>query len=534
MNYGRYKNHTVFLLILLGIFAVIFIPELMGFAILPDEFGYWYNAAKLIGFDWTRVEELGDYYSYGYSIILSPILLLIHDPVAAYRTALCVNLVLLLLSGYFLYILFDKDSYFCILYPPIVIYSFTTMSENSLFLAYTAALMFLKSYMRGGKRKDAVFFILLLLFLFTVHMRTFPLMIAGILLILEKEKERESKKGFGIFLVIFMAEVFCACLCAEAFFKSGIDYRGGLSGTGLYAILGKVKKIFSYEGGIGFLKSVIGTIYYIGTASVGIAYIGIYRIIKEVRQKNEVAYFILVSLIMEVAVSSIFLFTSKTQEAVIYGRYIDFLIPVLLCFGIKEVRENGINNKLLFSMAAVIGICTLVTALALRQYEDFDPLFALNVNYMRINGNAGLIITIGGIICIAALLLMRFVKKRAPAGGVLIAAAVCHIFFSCRDMTESNYVYGKENILLAQKIADEKDAGIIYIDDDGSNLIQVMQFYLREKPVRVVNDINDISSSEDHRLIITMKYDDINDELKDTFELFGESQSFCVWTDAVY
>ena len=51
-----------------GIFAII------GFSAFPDEFGYWSVAAAILGYDWSSITGLGPYYSYGYSVLLTPIL----------------------------------------------------------------------------------------------------------------------------------------------------------------------------------------------------------------------------------------------------------------------------------------------------------------------------------------------------------------------------------------------------------------------------------------------------------------------------
>ena len=62
------------------------IQKIYGFSIYPDEFGYWASAAQMLGWDWTDTVALGSYYSYGYSLLLAPILWIFRDSVAAYET----------------------------------------------------------------------------------------------------------------------------------------------------------------------------------------------------------------------------------------------------------------------------------------------------------------------------------------------------------------------------------------------------------------------------------------------------------------
>ena len=70
------------------------IHKIFGFSLYPDEFGYWASAARWVGYDWSEVASIGSYYSFGYSMILTPILKLCRDGVLAYRVAVTVNMLM--------------------------------------------------------------------------------------------------------------------------------------------------------------------------------------------------------------------------------------------------------------------------------------------------------------------------------------------------------------------------------------------------------------------------------------------------------
>ena len=57
----------------------------------PDEFGYWASAANWIGYDWSGLTALNSYYSFGYSLLLVPVLKICSGAVMAYRTAVALN-----------------------------------------------------------------------------------------------------------------------------------------------------------------------------------------------------------------------------------------------------------------------------------------------------------------------------------------------------------------------------------------------------------------------------------------------------------
>ncbi len=70
------------------------IHKIFGFSLYPDEFGYWASAAGWVGYDWSGAASIGSYYSFGYSLVLAPILKLCRDGVLAYRVAVTVNMLL--------------------------------------------------------------------------------------------------------------------------------------------------------------------------------------------------------------------------------------------------------------------------------------------------------------------------------------------------------------------------------------------------------------------------------------------------------
>ena len=73
-KWGIQNKHTVIFIAFLVCFYGYCISRAYGFIFFPDEFGYWAHAAKAAGYDWSEMVSLGSYYSYGYSLILFPIL----------------------------------------------------------------------------------------------------------------------------------------------------------------------------------------------------------------------------------------------------------------------------------------------------------------------------------------------------------------------------------------------------------------------------------------------------------------------------
>ena len=89
-----YRQYFVLFSILILSVCMYGICSIVGFSYYPDEFGYWSSAAANIGYDWSEVASLGSYYSFGYSLILTPILYFFRGGLAAYRAAVVVNMLL--------------------------------------------------------------------------------------------------------------------------------------------------------------------------------------------------------------------------------------------------------------------------------------------------------------------------------------------------------------------------------------------------------------------------------------------------------
>ncbi len=87
MLYKLKKNKAVVYLILLILLCFCLcqygLQRIFGFSLFPDEFGYWAPAAKMLGWDWSETTSLGSYYSFGYSLILAPILYFVKDSIMA-------------------------------------------------------------------------------------------------------------------------------------------------------------------------------------------------------------------------------------------------------------------------------------------------------------------------------------------------------------------------------------------------------------------------------------------------------------------
>lgn len=152
-------------------------------AVLNDEFGYWGTAASIAGYDWQELIAETPYYSFGYSLLLVPVILLFPTPILWYKAAIILNVLLLIIS-YLICIkigteLFPEiDVKFIMLigtlvtiYPGNIAYAQVAWSETlQYFLVWCITYLIVKL-----DKKFSVFktfgIILLLIYLYCVHNR---------------------------------------------------------------------------------------------------------------------------------------------------------------------------------------------------------------------------------------------------------------------------------------------------------------------------------------------------------------------------
>ena len=254
------------------------------FSLFPDEFGYWTGAANAIGYDWTEIASLGSYYSFGYGIVLTPILKFAPDGIAAYRMAIALNMILLcisvvLLSGIIKQLFPEREEVSRVfiagvaaLYPAWTFYMQMTLAEAYiLFLFVLLFRMFLALIDKPNYWK-AVIVSVLSVYVYCVHMRTLGITMAcAITLIVWGAKKKEARKYVFVFLVVFV----CMGIIAATWKQYAMEHifiysdAGRLATNDFQGVWIKIQKMFSPSGVLHFFVGIIGKIYYLCIATFG-------------------------------------------------------------------------------------------------------------------------------------------------------------------------------------------------------------------------------------------------------------------------
>lgn len=108
------------------------IGKLFGPIRFPDEFGYWSHGARLLGYGWNEVSGIHPYYSFGYGMLMAPLLKWCSNPVVLYRIAVSINFILIV----WCYVLLKKDFGNPVSCSCISLYGIVFRTGHSLFIFY--------------------------------------------------------------------------------------------------------------------------------------------------------------------------------------------------------------------------------------------------------------------------------------------------------------------------------------------------------------------------------------------------------------
>lgn len=345
------RRYDILFVLLMFCIACHGISKSYGFYFPADEFGYWSHAARLAGYDWSDIASLGSYYSFGYSLVLLPVFVLFKDAVIAYRAALFVNFALLAACFFVLQKMDKSVSAFhaavAVFYPTWLFYAGTTFAEALVVTLYLVICLLLCNYLRTDKKLFLVLMFAAMLYMYFVHMRAVGVLASGVIVLFVHSFKNGGKRvKYMLALLMGAVFIFAAGFVIKKFWTSALyaDADQALKNANDYAgQVGKLLYIFSKEGFENLVISVSGKLLYLGLSSFGIACFGIAYMVKELRKGSLFSLFVLLSTLAAVMISAIYTIHPDRVDALAYGRYHEYVMPVLIIMGMKALGEKAVT-----------------------------------------------------------------------------------------------------------------------------------------------------------------------------------------------
>ncbi len=539
----HYKEY-LFAIAILFAFWAFGIGSTYGFSIFPDEFAYWSYAARLAGYDWSDVTALAPYYSYGYSLILIPIFVFCKDAVTAYRIAVSINflflfLAMVALAGTMKRMMPDKKmpivlfSALTVLLPCNLFYTQMTLTEVFLVALYIAAGSVLYRYLENNRLSTLLLLMLILIYLYTVHMRTVGVLLAAMIVVtihifLRGDKRWHVLAALGAALALFAAADF---LKQQAFVYvyGGInqelvaanDYSGQME---------KIRSVLSLEGFYDLLISLAGKVLYLGLATWGLFYWGIYGMVRQAfallrnikkhvsaKPQQFFAVFVLLTVAAQIVIGTIYLLTLGEIGDYTYGRYSEMVIPFVMVWGFAVLWKERAR----FVWTATGGLALLqglTTFLVVRQIivtgaDNFQGYFLVGISYLyneadfQVDSFYAAAYLFCELLTVLVTAMALFCRSRKKRQYLLTAFAVVELVLAMRaDIIYlepfKKAAFRDSRMVDKMQTMQEEGRRIIYMDQVFPPYVGILQFMGRDLDIQVMG----------HREAVADYEGDITDE----------------------
>lgn len=511
------KKETVYfglyVLLILGVYEYG-IQRIYGFSILGDEFGYWANAAVLVGYDWSSCAQISAYYSYGYGLLLAIPLALCRTPLAAYRMAVGMNGLFLcgafwflqkILNGMFADSNHDRRLFSLLVaafYPVSLYYMHMTLTETLLLFLYCSTCYLLQRFLKEGRKRELFLLMAVLSYMFFVHMRTVgTLMACGLVLILYGIRRKEYRgvllAGGAVFVGCFLAGLFLKGVFNQAVYGTTEAVLQDVNDIG--GQVERVSRILSGEGIWHLALSCMGKLFYIGMASFGTVYFAAAYCIRHIRETF--SQFLGLSLLGQFGISAVFMTNSGRIDGLFYGRYNDFWIPVFI--GIGLLFMFSCRHLLIKSAVCIVAHGCMAPLLLWyveqRGLDDLKGYFAAGIGYTFTLTDGDRIDAFGPklmeayLVCTGLLVLLVAcvcVARRFERLIWILSVFVCVEIFGAMVINH-NYTYWFNDVNLEcmdviTYLEEHKRPRIVYLDGGGFLFEDLVQFYLPEQEIEVV------------------------------------------------
>lgn len=510
------------------------LQRIFGFSLFPDEFGYWAPAAKLLGWDWSETVSLGSYYSFGYSLILTPILSFVKDSITAYRAAVVINMLLMCISLGLMHRLIRKVfpdmespaaalvSGIAVLYPAWIFYVQMTMTEALLLFLYLLICnLFFHLFEKPGAF-TAIALAAALIYIYLVHMRGIGTLAAGgAVLALEcwRNQNRGAKKKILTVLVL-MACLFIVGLGMKDLLIDGLYQRadaGMLEVNDYSGQWEKIRFLCSAKGVLFLGLGLAGKLLYLGVSTFGLAWRGLWyagkRAWKSLKEKdaNPIWIFVFLASAAQLGVTVIYTLRSVDEgndrlDLFVHGRYCELIVPLLIALGIRQILDSGRLWRQTGLMAAGMTFFTYLAAGRAGQLEmdNIHGYFMIGMSYLLDEEKADPVLFLwkalglGILLMVLVSALTDIYRKKIPSlEWALLPLLALQVILGIQASEHYVYIgnsYGYMDIQVADKLktvleeeGNEGKGRIIHLYEGDTPYIEQIQFRLRDTQIEIWN-----------------------------------------------
>ena len=531
------KHHIVCLGLAIVIFIINF--QIVGKCSHPfifnDEAGYWTHAAVMAGKDWSGVSNGLGWYSYGYSLFLTVLIRIFSDTTVLYRAALVLNIAMLI-AVYFLYIkiiedIFPKVNKYAVyfaafaaaLYTPYQVQSGIAWSETAILFVTVLLTYNILRFIKKPTYINSASLGLLSIYIYMVHNRCIGIVLSVILVVGLSVLFRNTKVRHAVLFLSVLAAGLLANKLICGYLEDIIWISGRPSGNDMGSTMPKIKAAFTTaEGFKSFVSLMLSQSFAAFVSAMCLAIIALWsslknifsnllKVIKAVKNRESIRnildtrsfmlLFVFCSFASTLIISSIFMFTYARVDHILYTRYFDMTVGILVAIGICSVFTEISDNKSRIVLALVpvilyIGANRAEALLNNLSSPVFNMICSPGIATMYYDYNvqftqyAFISVTVFGIAMACV-----FLMKKHNNIGICIAAVICSVFFLFNSEAGKKQILnsqkaGYDDVALLERIEElpERD---IYILNSCGTFMQFAQYRLMDIRLNVIDQIEE-------------------------------------------
>lgn len=375
--YNR-KETLVFLFFCLGVLVLrlFYISKVNGPFVYADEFGYWAHAAHLTGNTWAGVMDGMGWYSFGYSFILAPALLLANHMSVIYKIAVLFNVVMCAVVYGLAYLITRRMfadlstlqrgaiAFAATSFSSYIFYSYVTMSETLLTLLIWLVFYEVISLEENPAWWKGLALGVTLGFMYMVHNRMLSVILAAVFcMLLLVLRHRLTWKEFVLCLAALVFMIIVNRILKNGFVNM-VENNPTMSTLGLSVKIGsantadsqlqKIRELFHVYGMKEFMLNIIGQLWECMSATYLLFGLGVVYAVRQMwecykAKKSHCIYlFPVLAVLLSIGITAVFFYSfpltevsGKTRmDTLFYGRYNECFFGMLILLGIGMLAEH--------------------------------------------------------------------------------------------------------------------------------------------------------------------------------------------------
>lgn len=516
--------HIILVILLVGV-CIYHIDKMEFLAVLNDEFGYWGNASAIAGYDWRNLIQETPYYAWGYSVFLTPLMMLFKNYAVVYKAAIVLNVIFLSISfECAVYIskrlLKNKTiialllSFVVMLYPGNIVYSQVAWAETLLVMLMWLSVAAVVALEECFSWKKYVFFLCTLGYMYIVHQRSIGIILIGIITaVFILKKYKKPVWSWFIPIVIFIGWYGLNSIVKD--FQMEVYWSGsqfsGMNNVGLNtdtfskylgAMLYNLKEL---------LLSMSGKFFYLLVATCGTILVTVfcvvYESIEHIREHRysgfEPYFYIIGSLVAMWGICSLAMMGYSTRkDLLVYSRYMENAIGPFLLITLSWIinRHKLVKFGLICGMGLIIFqvkyVCTIIGEAEGQFNTICSPV--MGAFFQSSESTEQMMLKISGVLLLSVLGMIFLWKYKETRYSWLGILCVFMWFYIVIIGEAENYTldWRKEldkNITEVRNYVEENypESDIFYIKDSAEDGYSVnpkyLQFMLPDRKITVVD-----------------------------------------------